>query len=71
MAKKAEDRGWGYAEAAQNASVARLAEKGLTIGTVPPNVMAELKQIGNTMTEEWVQRAGEDGRKLVDSLRAA
>ncbi|WP_043340858.1 TRAP transporter substrate-binding protein DctP [Belnapia moabensis] len=71
MAKKAEDRGWALAEAAQNASVARLAEKGVTIGTVPPNVMAELKKIGDTMTEEWVQRAGEDGRKLVDALRAS
>ncbi|SDB67960.1 TRAP transporter substrate-binding protein [Belnapia rosea] len=70
MAKKAEDRGWAYAAEAQKASEARLAEKGLTIGTVPPQVMAELKQIGNTMTEEWVQRTGEDGRKLVDSLRA-
>ncbi|MBL6077379.1 TRAP transporter substrate-binding protein [Belnapia sp. T18] len=71
MAQKAEDRGWTYAAEAQKASEARLAEKGLTIGTVSPAVMAELKQIGNTMTEEWVQRAGEDGRKLVDALRAA
>ena len=33
---------------------ARLAEKGLTIGTIPPDVMAGLRQIGATMTEEWV-----------------
>ena len=39
-AKRAEDRGWGYAAEAQTASVAKLAEKGLTIGTVPPNVIA-------------------------------
>jgi TRAP-type C4-dicarboxylate transport system substrate-binding protein len=70
MAKKAEDRGWTHAEEAQKAAEARLAEKGLTIGSVPPNVMAELKKIGDTMTEEWAQRAGEDGRKLVDALRA-
>jgi TRAP-type C4-dicarboxylate transport system substrate-binding protein len=71
MAGKAEDRGWAYAEEAQKAAVARLAEKGLTIGTIPPDVMAGLKKIGDTMTEEWVQRTGEDGRKLVDALRAA
>jgi TRAP-type C4-dicarboxylate transport system substrate-binding protein len=70
-AKRAEDRGWAYATEAQTASQARLAEKGLTIGTVPPDVMAGLKQIGQTMTEEWVQRTGEDGRKLVDTFRAA
>jgi TRAP-type C4-dicarboxylate transport system substrate-binding protein len=70
QARKAEDRGWAMAEEAQKAAEARLAEKGLTIGTVPPAVMAELKKIGETMTEEWIQRAGEDGRKLVDALRA-
>src|SRR4051812_12405152 len=69
-AKRAEDRGWGYAQQAQDSTQARLAEKGITIGAVPPAVMAELKQIGATMTEEWVAKAGEDGRKLVDALRA-
>jgi TRAP-type C4-dicarboxylate transport system substrate-binding protein len=70
-AKRAEDRGWGYAKAAQDASQARLAEKGITIGTVPPAVMEGLRQIGATMAEEWIAKAGEDGRKLVDALRAA
>ena len=33
--------------------------------------MEALQQIGATMTEEWIAKAGEDGRKLVDALRAA
>ena len=70
-AKRAEDRGWGYAQEAQEATQARLAEKGITIGSVPPEVTAGLARIGATMTEEWVAKAGEDGRKLVDALRAA
>ncbi|MFC7474321.1 TRAP transporter substrate-binding protein [Dankookia sp. GCM10030260] len=70
-AKRAEDRGWGYAKEAQESTQARLAEKGITIGTVPPAVTAELKAIGATMAEEWITKAGEDGRKLVDALRAA
>ena len=68
-AKRAEDRGWGYAKEAQDATQARLAEKGLTIGAVPAEVMAGLRQIGATMAEEWIAKAGEDGRKLVDALR--
>jgi len=32
--------------------------------------MAGLNQISATMVEEWVARAGEDGRKLVDALKA-
>src|SRR4051812_24341293 len=68
-AKRAEDRGWGYAREAQAATQQRLGEKGLTIGSIPPEVMAGLQQIGATMAEEWVTKAGEDGRKLVDALK--
>lgn len=69
-ARKAEDRGWAMAQEAQDAAERRLAERGLQIGAVPPDVMAGLRQIGVTMAEEWIGRAGEDGRKLVDALRA-
>ena len=70
-AAKAEERGWRMSEEATAAAEKRLAEKGMTIGTVPPDVMAAFKRIGDTMAEEWVGRTGEDGRKLLDSLRAA
>ncbi|MBK1662398.1 TRAP transporter substrate-binding protein [Paracraurococcus ruber] len=69
-ARKAEDRGWAYAKEAQDATQARLAEKGMTIGSIPADVLAGLRQIGATMAEEWIGRAGEDGRKLVESLRS-
>ena len=69
-AAKADARGWTLAAEAQEASQARLAEKGLTIGTIPADVRAGLLAIGATMTEEWVTRTGEDGKKLVEALRA-
>ena len=69
-AQRAEARGWTYVEEAQTATVAKLAEKGVTIGSIPPDVMAGLNQIGATMAEEWIGKAGEDGRKLVDALKA-
>ena len=53
----------------QTAAQQRLAERGLQIGTVPAEVQAQFAEISRTMAEEWVQRAGEDGRKLVDALR--
>ena len=58
-------------EEATAAAEKRLAEKGMTIGTVPPEVMAAFRQIGATMAEEWAARTGEDGRKLLDALRGA
>jgi TRAP-type transport system periplasmic protein len=69
-AKTAEERGWRWSEEAQAAAEKRLAEKGLQIGTVSPALRAEFERISQTMAEEWVQRAGEDGRKLIDDLRA-
>ncbi len=69
-AKTAEARGWRYAEEAQTAAEKRLAEKGLQIGTVSPELQAQFAAISRTMAEEWVQKAGEDGRKLIDGLRA-
>ena len=68
-AGKAEERGWRMSEEATAAAERRLAERGMTMGTVPPEVAAAFRQISNTMAEEWAGRAGEDGRKLLDALR--
>ena len=70
-AAQAEDRGYRYAEEAQAAAEARLIEKGMTRGTIPPAVMAELKKISDTMAAEWVEKTGEDGRKLLAAYRAS
>jgi len=70
-AAKAEERGWRMSEEATAAAEKRLAERGLIIGTVPPDVKEAFRKISDTMAEEWVGRTGEDGRKLLDSLRAA
>lgn len=70
-AARAEERGWRMSEEATAAAEKRLAERGLTIGTVPPDVKEAFRKIGETMAEEWVGRTGEDGRKLLDSVRAA
>ncbi|GAA0591484.1 TRAP transporter substrate-binding protein DctP [Craurococcus roseus] len=70
-AAKAEERGWRMSEEATAAAEKRLAERGLTIGTVPPDVKEAFRKIGETMAEEWVAKVGDDGRKLLDSLRAA
>ena len=69
QARRAEERGWRYAEEAQVAAERRLAERGLQIGTVAPEVQAQFDQISRTMAEEWVARAGEDGRRLLEQLR--
>jgi TRAP-type C4-dicarboxylate transport system substrate-binding protein len=70
-AHRAEERGWRMSEESDAEAVRRLGERGLTIGGLPPEALAELKRVSAAMTEEWVAKAGEDGRKLVDALRTA
>jgi TRAP-type C4-dicarboxylate transport system substrate-binding protein len=69
-ARTAEARGWRYSEEAQTAAERRLAERGLQIGTIAPDVMAQLEAISRTMTEEWIARTGEDGKRLIEQFRA-
>jgi TRAP-type C4-dicarboxylate transport system substrate-binding protein len=70
-AARAEERGYRMAEESDKAAVARLAEKGMAIGRIAPPVMEELKKISATMAAEWVEKTGEDGRKLLAAFRAS
>ncbi len=70
-AARAEERGYRMAEEATATTQARLAERGMRIETPTPELLAGLAAVSRTMTEEWVQRAGEDGRKLIEAYRAA
>ena len=70
-AAQAEERGYRYAEESDKAAVARLAEKGMTLGRIAPPVMEELKKISATMANEWVEKTGADGRRLLAAYRAS
>ncbi len=70
-AAQAEERGYRYAQESQAEAERRLAEKGMTIGRIAPPVMEELKKISGIMANEWVEKTGEDGRKLLAAYRAS
>jgi TRAP-type C4-dicarboxylate transport system substrate-binding protein len=69
-AARAEARGYQLAEEATLATERRLAERGMTVARPSPELLAGLAAVSRTMTEEWIARAGEDGRKLIDAYRA-
>ncbi len=71
VAQRAEARGWQMAEEATGATERRLAERGMTIAQPTPELLRGLAEVSRTMTAEWIERAGEDGRKLIDAYRAA
>jgi TRAP-type C4-dicarboxylate transport system substrate-binding protein len=43
---------------------------GMTVGPAGDKLVAELKEIGKTMTAEWLEKAGAEGKAIVDAYRA-
>lgn len=42
---------------------------GMTVGPAGDGLVNELKEIGNTMTAEWLEAAGEGGKAIVDAFK--
>lgn len=51
-------------------TMAGLREGGMTVGPAGDTLVAELKEIGATMTAEWLEAAGADGQAIVDAFNA-
>ncbi len=47
-----------------------LKEGGMTVGRAGDGLVGELKEIGKTMTTEWLGNAGDEGKALVDAFNA-
>ncbi|WP_027259790.1 TRAP transporter substrate-binding protein [Leisingera aquimarina] len=48
-----------------------LRDGGMTVGPASEQLTAELKDIGVTMTSEWLEAAGDEGKAIVDAFQAA
>ena len=70
-AAAAEARGW---EASDTETVNQqniLQQRGMTIGTASPALMQGLMRIGAIQADEWVAKAGDEGKRLIDAYRTA
>lgn len=47
-----------------------LRDGGMTVGPANEALTAELKEIGNTMTAEWLEASGDGGQAIVDAFKA-
>jgi TRAP-type C4-dicarboxylate transport system substrate-binding protein len=68
-AEEAETRGWAMSEEETSTQTATLAENGMTVVEPSETLAAQLSEIGQTMTEEWLEEAGEAGRAVIDAYR--
>lgn len=68
-AKAAEDRGWKIAPEKALWYVSELKAKGMKVLPPSPELKAGLKKIGDQLTEDWLKKAGPEGKAVVDVYR--
>ncbi len=68
-AKAAEKRGWEMSKEENETQKKVLAENGIKVEEPSPELAASFRKIGETMTREWVKRAGSSGQAVVEAYR--
>jgi TRAP-type C4-dicarboxylate transport system substrate-binding protein len=68
-AADAETRGWKTSQEKNGWYLDQLKQKGMTITPPSEQLAADLRKVGNHMLAEWLRKAGDDGRKVIDGYR--
>ncbi len=69
-AADAEVRGWAASKVANTDSLDKLKANGMNILPPPATLTADMKKVGDTMLKEWLEKAGPEGKQLVDAFNA-
>ena len=69
-AAMAEQAGWAKAQELADWYKEQLAASGMTISPPGDQLKADLEQIGATMTSEWLERAGADGKSVIETFKS-
>ena len=69
-AANAEARGWEMCKASGAEAEKTLADNGMKV--LPPSdaLKSGLEEVGKTMTDEWLAKAGDDGKQLIEAYNA-
>jgi TRAP-type C4-dicarboxylate transport system substrate-binding protein len=66
---EAEARGWQMSAAANDEAVAQLRKLGVSVQPPSSQLKAELQKVGQFMLQEWTERAGAEGKALLEAYR--
>jgi TRAP-type C4-dicarboxylate transport system substrate-binding protein len=69
-AARAETRGYELSAEAQRSTEATLGSRGMQIVPPTPEFLDGLRRVSTQMTNEWIERAGDDGKRLIEAYRA-
>ena len=68
-AAKAEQAGWDKSQELAEWYKEQLSAEGMTVAPPSDELAADFREIGQTMTEEWLEKAGEEGEKVIEAYR--
>jgi TRAP-type C4-dicarboxylate transport system substrate-binding protein len=66
-AAKAEATGWAEAEKLAKGFLENLAKNGMKVQAPSAKLAADYKELGKKLTDEWLAKAGADGKAVVDA----
>ncbi len=69
-AAAAEKAGWAEAQRLADWYKVQLAKNGMEVGPPSATLAKEFRALGNTMMAEWLKRAGDDGKAVIDAYKA-
>ena len=69
-AANAEKKGWALGRKLAVDHTNALRENGMTVSAPSAQLDGELRKIGATMVKEWLEEAGDEGKKIVDAYRS-
>ena len=68
-AADAEARGGTPSAKVNTDTIAKLKANGMSIEAPPAALKADMAKVGDAMLKEWLEKAGPDGKALIDAYR--
>ena len=68
-AADAEARGWATSERKTNEDLDLLRKNGMTVYPPSAQLQSDMHKVGDTMLKEWLDKAGPEGKALIDAYR--
>ncbi|HJV97227.1 MAG TPA: TRAP transporter substrate-binding protein DctP, partial [Albitalea sp.] len=68
-AADAEARGWALSKAKNSEYLELLKKNGMNVIPPSPQLKSDMKKVGDTMLQEWLQKAGPEGQGIIDAYK--
>ena len=69
LSKAAEERGWKLWENKTEWYHDEIAKRGMKVQKASPALQAGFKKVGEQLTTDWLKRAGDEGKAVIDAYK--